>query len=226
MKKQTLLISATLIAALLSGCGAKPQAAPPTQTEPPAQEEPTTPPEAPQNTFAASLPAGVEQLLSETKPLPELAKAIVDEYQIPEEEWAQTKYYYNYVDLNGDGTDEIFAIVMGPYTSGTSGDSALWLLPYAGMAVSQTFTMFRAPIIISDTITNGAHEIVFQRGGGGGKAETIHLICSDGVYNNPSDAEVLENIDDLTGKAIICNDFIADMDSGSYLTLEDAKDAA
>lgn len=77
------------------------------------------------NQFTAWLPSDVRQVMAETEPLPELAKAIVEEYEIPEEYWEQTKYYYNYVDLNDDGCDEIFAVVMGPYTSGSGGDSGL-----------------------------------------------------------------------------------------------------
>ena len=73
--------------------------------------------------------------------------------------------YYNYVDLNGDGSNEIFAVAVGPYTSGSGGDSGMWLIPYAGMTVSQAFTLIRTPIIVSDTTTNGAHEPILQRSG-------------------------------------------------------------
>lgn len=97
--------------------------------------------------------------------------------------------YYNYVDLNGDGSNEIFAVAVGPYTSGSGGDSGMWLIPYAGMTVSQSFTLIRTPIIVSDTTTNGAHEPILQRSGGGAETEYVRLVCSDGVYSNPADAK-------------------------------------
>lgn len=177
------------------------------------------------NQFTAWLPSDVRQVMAETEPLPELAKAIVEKYEIPEEYWEQTKYYYNYVDLNDDGRDEIFAVVMGPYTSGSGGDSGLWLLPYADMEVSQTFTLVQTPIIISDTMTNGVHELIFQRSGGGAETEYVRLVCEDGAYSNPADAEVVKDISAVTGKSILCNDLIADAQSNNYLTLADAVKA-
>ncbi|WP_312281292.1 hypothetical protein [Oscillibacter sp.] len=218
-----LLAGLALSLMVLSGCGAAVSKESASGPEPVPQIQATSTPEA-ENSFTAWLPEGVEPVMAETAPLPELAKVIVDQYEIPPEEWDKTKYYYNYVDLNGDGTDEIFAVVMGPYTSGSGGDSALWVIPYAGMAVGQTFTLVRTPIIISDTMTNGAHEILMQRSGGGAETEYIRLVCSDGIYSNPSDAEVVADISQITGKAIISNDLIADMESGTFLTLADAKE--
>ena len=133
--------------------------------------------------------------------------------------------YYNYEDLNGDGSNEIFAVAVGPYTSGSGGDSGMWLIPYAGMTVSQSFTLIRTPIIVSDTTTNGAHEPILQRSGGGAETEYVRLVCSDGVYSNPADAEVVEDLAAVTGKAIISNDLTVDMQSGDYLTLADAAKA-
>lgn len=101
----------------------------------------------------------------------------------------------------------------------------MWLIPYAGMTVSQSFTLIRTPIIVSDTTTNGAHEPILQRSGGGAETEYVRLVCSDGVYSNPADAEVVEDLAAVTGKAIISNDLTVDMQSGDYLTLADAAKA-
>jgi len=234
MKKQFALITTCLLAAALSGCGeapAEPDGAavlPEASSGSPSasavmDSQPSG--EGGANLFTEWLPEGVTPVQAETEPLPELARAIAEEYDIPEEEWESTKYYYNYVDLNGDGTDEIFAVVMGPWTSGSGGDSGLWLIPYNGMSVSQTFTLVRTPIVVSDTVTNGAHELVLQRSGGGGETEYVRLVCSDGVYSNPADAEVMEDISGLTGVALISNDLIADAELSEYLSLTDAADA-
>ena len=93
------------------------------------------------------------------------------------------------------------------------------------MTVSQSFTLIRTPIIVSDTTTNGAHEPILQRSGGGAETEYVRLVCSDGVYSNPADAEVVEDLAAVTEKAIISNDLTVDMQSGDYLTLADAAKA-
>lgn len=171
------------------------------------------------NAQTAWLPKGTSIALSETEKLPELEDAIAAYYDIPEESREGHRYYYSYVDLNDDGKEEIFAVVMGMYTSGSGGDSGLLLLPYAGMSVSQNFTLLRTPILVSDNVTDGAHDLIFLRSGGGSEPQLVRLTCTDGVYVNPSDAEVLENLDGITGTAILGNDLIADMSAGTYLTL-------
>lgn len=37
----------------------------------------------------------------------------------------------------------------------------------------------------------------------------------------PADASVIEDIEDIQGTAIICNNLIEDMESGNFLTLAD-----
>lgn len=174
------------------------------------------------NLFTGWLPAGVEQVMAETEANPELEQAIIDYYEIPEESWETTKYYYNYVDLNGDGTDEILAVVMGPYTSGSGGSSMLWVLPYADMAVNQAFTLINTPVIVTKGAANGqdlgAKGLIVQRSGGG-ETEFVLLTCSGGIYKGVGNGEVLDFLDGVEGIAIICNDLAADMESGGCLTL-------
>lgn len=69
--------------------------------------------------FTAWFPKDVKQEFSETEANEQLRQTIIDHYQIPENAWESTKYYYNYVDLNGDGKEEIIAVVIGSYTSGS-----------------------------------------------------------------------------------------------------------
>ena len=127
------------------------------------------------------------------------------------------------VDLNGDGTEEILAVVMGPYTSGTGGSSMLWVLPYADMAVNQAFTLMNTPIIVTKEAANGqdlgAKGLIVQRSGGGGETEFVLLTCSGGIYKGAGNGEVLDSLDGVEGIAIICNDLAADMESGGCLTL-------
>ena len=164
------------------------------------------------------MPLGTELLAPETEHLPLLADVIAETYMIPEEERASTRYAYNYVDLNGDGQDEIFALVLGPYTSGTGGDSGLLVLPYAGMTVSQRFTLLRGPILVSDHTTNGANDLICLRSGGGAEPALITLTAVDGVYGNLSDAPTLETTEGLTGTAILAGDMM--LQPEAFLPLE------
>lgn len=240
MKKKLAVMALALCVAgaALTGCGqtGATSGQPENQTEiqapapqPEQEADHTEPAGGTENTFTAWLPAGVEQVMAETEANPGLEQAIIDYYEIPEESREATKYYYNYVDLNGDGTEEILAVVMGPYTSGTGGSSMLWVLPYADMAVNQAFTLMNTPIIVTKEATNGqefgARGLIVQRSGGGAETEFVLLTCSDGFYKEVSDGEVLESLEDVEGTAIICNNLIADTESGDYLTLANASNA-
>ena len=208
-----------LMMLLLTGCGAEKETAPEDETAP--QEETQAPEEtAPQgNESTLWLPEGTALQMAETEHLPELAALIAETCGIPEEEWGGTRYYYTYVDLNDDGTQEILAVAMGMYTSGSGGDSALLVQPAAGMSLTQKFTLVRMPILISDQTTGGAHDLILLRGGGGSEPAFVRLTCTDGIYSNPADAEVLESLEGITGKAVLCNDVVAELDSGTALTL-------
>lgn len=173
--------------------------------------------------FTGWLPAGVKQVMAETEPDKDLEKAIIDYYQIPEDQKKDTRYYYNYVDLDGDGRKEVFAVIMGPYMGGTGGSSALWLAPYSDMAVIQAFTLVNTPIIITDNNYNNAKGIIVQRFGGDADAgvANVLLTMNDGTYTNISDAKPIDDISNIKGTAIICNNIINDSESGKYLTLAD-----
>lgn len=175
--------------------------------------------------FTGWLPKDVTQEFSETEPNEQLSQTIIDHYQIPEDAWESTKYYYNYVNLDGDGKEEIIAVVMGSYTSGSGGDSALLLSETDGrLVIEQAFTLVSTPIIIAEDGTSGLTSdkkvLILKRVGGGAEAEIVGLSSSDGVYTNVSDAVVIENLDMVKGTAILCNNLIHDMESGNYLTLE------
>lgn len=167
------------------------------------------------------LPEGIEIVSSEKEKNEALEKLIIDEFEIPEDMLENTRYYYNYVDLNADGKEEIFVVVMGMYTSGTGGDSALIVYPVEDkLYVNQRFTLINEPVIISDTMTNGAKEIIVFRAGGGAKGEFVALTCHDGEYDSVNDGIVIDSIDDVKGRAIIANDILKDMESGEVLTLK------
>lgn len=163
-----------------------------------------------------TLPDGIIGMKSESAPNEELRKLIIEYYEIPKEFYETTRYYYNYVDLNNDGTDEIFAVVMGPYTSGTGGSSALWVIESAGkLHVNQNFTLFNTPVIISDTITNGAKELIVPYYGGDAESQYSVLTCKDGYYSRVSEGNMINSLDGVTGIAIIANDIYGEIEAGN-----------
>ena len=153
----------------------------------------------------AWIPPSIPKQYAETNPCPELEKAIVAYYELSEEERANTSYVYNRVDLNGDGTEEIFAVMTGPYTSGTGGDSAVWGRLYKDkFQIYQSFTLIRTPVIITQEATNGlpngAKGIIVRRSGGGAPAELIQYVSHDGEYV----PEPFSGLEKVKGTAILC----------------------
>ncbi len=170
----------------------------------------------------AKLSKNITCIYAESKPNAELEQTIIKYLEIPDEFLDTTKYYYNYVDLNCDGSDEIFVVVMGPYTSGTGGSTALHIIQTGteGMQVNQVFTLIQTPIIISDKVTNGCKEIIAMRSGGGAASEYVVLTCSDGQYQTINEGTVIKGLEEVSGKAIICNDLLKDMEEGKILSLK------
>ena len=174
------LIAGVLLLTLLTGCGAAKAPAPTetqSRTEAPAETQAELP-TVPASEDTLWIPEGTELRMAQTRHSPELAEVIAETYGISQEEWQNTRCYYDYVDLNEDGVDEILAVVMGMYTSGS---------------------------------------------GGGSEPAFVRLTCTDGIYTNPADAEVLESLEGITGTAILCNDAAADLAADSALTLAGSR---
>lgn len=161
-------------------------------------------------------------LLAEAERMPALEKVIIHHFELPEEVLGETKYYYNYVDLNGDGKDELFTVVFGPYTSGSGGSMALILTETdAGeLHVNQELTLIQTPIIISDKVTNGYKEIIVMNSGGGAEGNYVILTANKGQYTSVNDGTVIESLNDVSGKAIISNDIPKDMEEGKAFYLQ------
>lgn len=165
----------------------------------------TRKPEVPDSDSADWLPPHISRQFAEKDPLPALEKAVVAYYGIPEKDRARTCYVYNKVDLNGDGTQEILAVISGPYTSGTGGSSAVWGRMVNGtFQIYQTFTLIRTPVIITAEAVNGrpygARGIIVRRSGGGMTPELIRYVSHDGEYL----PEPFTGLDKIKGTAVLC----------------------
>lgn len=172
--------------------------------------------------FTGWLPDTVTEEKAETEGNDELKKLIIDYYSIPESDLAGTRYYYNYVDLDGDGKEEIFCAVIGSYTSGSGGDSALWVKEEGQhLEIAQAFTLVSTPVIVADDADSRAKKLILRRSGGGAETEYVELTLQDGVYTNVADAPTIDAVDGISGTAIICNNLIEDTEKETYLSLAD-----
>lgn len=168
----------------------------------------------------------ITESYAETAEYPALAEFLTSYFEIPEEYQAESRYYYNYADLNEDGTREILALVVGDYTTGSSGDTILLLEETEDtFSVKDIFYMVRTPVIISDNMTNGWHDLIFPVYGGG--IEVGYSIChysEEGTYLSEGN-EFMEDLDEsISGHQILSNNLINDMDKGTYLSLAPATE--
>lgn len=115
---------------------------------------------------AVEIPAGFQGELAETGAHPQLEKVIADYCGIAESDYANVRYYYNYVDLNDDGTNEILALALGKKAHGIDGNVLLWLdepddSENAGAgSVRQAFWQVDVPVYISSHMTEGYRDLI------------------------------------------------------------------
>lgn len=163
---------------------------------------------------------GVLYINSENEKDGQLSEAIIAALNLNENAAKKTRYYYNYVDLNDDGTAEIFVQLVGPFTGGTGGDTGLvFQRNDQRLELLQMFTLVRNPIIISSEKTNGWHDIIIRISGGGIKAHFVCMKYDGSSYPNPSAAELLENDAAIKGIGIINDDIAQDFRTGKGLYL-------
>ena len=126
---------------------------------------------------------------------------IIYELQIPEDYFSDTRYYYNYIDLNQDGVEEMIALAVGYFTSGSGGSSAVICTQVdGGVRLLQALTMMNPPFIISEETTNGYRDIIMLHNN-----KYVKLTFDGETYTRVTDAEVLESLEGIVGEAIICD---------------------
>lgn len=163
----------------------------------------------------------VVEMFAEEEPYPELADFLVRHYQVPEEAQSETRYYYNYIDLDDDGTMEIFAMVLDASAEVSSGNPAVVLSvdETGAFAVEEDFASIRTPVTISEQKTNGRHDIIYYAYGR--DAKDGYRICRynpEGGYQTDI-SEIVDTLEPVGGMQILSNNLIDDMDQGRYLTL-------
>lgn len=162
----------------------------------------------------------IAAVLSEKEKNPELEKVLKEKYDLDENAAKETRYYYNYVDLNGDGTNEIFVEVVGPFISRSGEDSAVIYKEINGtLEEIDDFSLIRNPVIISDEKTNGWNNIIVEYSGSDAEKKYVVLKYDGDDYSDVNESEIIDSIKDVSGVAIISNDMAKDLEDGNGLYL-------
>jgi hypothetical protein len=96
---------------------------------------------------------------------------------------SEARYAYGRVDLNGDGAEEVLAILMGSIFCGTGGCSLLLLKDENdGYTVMNTFPISRLPVIVSNQKTAGWSDLVRPEYGGGVERSYVKHVFDGSRY--------------------------------------------
>jgi hypothetical protein len=124
--------------------------------------------------------AGIVRLALKDQFRADLGKNLIDS--------ASRKFIFFEYDLNGDGKNEIFVGLTGPYFCGSGGCSILLLDNHGNLVTG--FTVARYPVIIDKVKTNGWNDLFIHSGG------KDRIIKFDGKKypSNPSNQPALKVI--------------------------------
>ena len=168
--------------------------------------------------FAMELPGFMDRNEASLEADPELEQLLIHHYGLTEEISKQTRYYYDRIDLNGDEVDEIFAILVGPETTGIAGSMGSLILEKDGkLEIEKDFSQLYMPIVVSTNMQDGWHDLILCVGAEDGMEHYVVLTHDDGAY--AIGGQVLDSLDGIDGAAYLCNDLNEDQETGRYLTL-------
>jgi hypothetical protein len=155
-------------------------------------------------------------IYAERQPNPALARAILQELpgytceQAAASDGSEIRYFYTFADLNQDGTEEAIAYLVGSYTCGSGGCTAMIFDVQNGeYTLNSYLTLVQSPIVMANTKTNGWHDLVLSVSGGGAEPNH-HVLRWDGTDygSNPSMAPLWNQA--LQGKALLADSITAD----------------
>ncbi len=137
-------------------------------------------------------------LEAEVRPNDAIREAVISYFKIPKRDWKNTRYSYNFMDLDHDGHMEALVLVEGSYTSGTGGDTLLILKEKEeGWEPDQSISVIHAPILVASpgelNLLSDRKVLIFKRSGGGTKEAYVALTSKDGKYITAGEAEEIKD---------------------------------
>lgn len=142
---------------------------------------------------------------SETAPDAEIEQAIVESLGGDRTALQQTRYYYDRIDLSGDGKPEALVYLSGSYTCGTGGCKML-VLEQSGQRYQlvSKMTLVNAPIIVSSEKSAGWKDLVLEVAGGGAGKHYAQMKFDGSTYPvNPSTAPEVAPNSTVNGTAVM-----------------------
>lgn len=113
---------------------------------------------------AVEIPEGFDGQTAEKEADGQLEAVIAEYCSVDEKDYVNVRYDYTYVDLDGNGQDEILAFVLGQDVNGIDGNLLLWADKGDNMtkdAVRQSFRQIGVPVYISNHKTGGYRDLIF-----------------------------------------------------------------
>jgi hypothetical protein len=138
-------------------------------------------------------------------------------------------YYYNRVDLDGDGRDEVIACLAGPYAGGTDGCTLfVFRINSNGYETLSEITGSEAPVIVSSGKTIGWSDLLVRRRGpsrtdGGWDGHYVRLAFNGRTY--PSSTSGGDRLKDRVSGTAYMSDYSGSR-GGHRLILEAAVTAS
>lgn len=131
----------------------------------------------------------------------------------------ELRYFYNRVDLNGDGRPEVLAYVAGPWVCG-SGGCAVYVLREVNGRYTRVaeLSLGRTPVVVSARATRGWRDLIVPVAGGGARAGHTVLRFNGTRYpENPSTQPAAPAAELRAGQAYLAGD--VSMERGALLPL-------
>ena len=187
-----------------------PQVAPPSKSE--SREGGSEVPLRPTTAATGGVKMGnIQYRSSETAPNAEIEQAIVESLGGDRTALKQTRYYYDRIDLNGDGKPEALVYLSGAYTCGTGGCKMLVLeQSRQRYQLISKMTLVNAPVIVSSEKSVGWNDLVMEVAGGGEAKHYARMQFDGNAYPvNPSTAPEVAPNSIVNGTAIMNGDLTA-----------------
>jgi len=168
--------------------------------------------------FEMEIPGFLDRNEASLEPYPELEELLIEHYGLTSSQCAETRYYYNKIDLNDDGMEEILVVLLGPHTTGESGSvGSLVVQGVKGLRVEKDFTQLNLPVLISNESHEGWRDLVLCVGDGNSGYHYMALTYKEGSYG--MGAQPVASLDDIDGTVYLCNDLTEDSRTGNFLVL-------